>query len=158
VAGGVVEVEQRSGGRLRKERLEDGRVGRDDRLEQTEGRIMALWLLARPRARGLCYGRRGQVAGGIRVPEEVRLALLLRAHASWDEERRVEVERLGQLRPYEAVLSDEAAPKHAKETCRGGVGASAAPAVDADDEYGREKREWSRVWVYCTVPLVDGQG
>jgi hypothetical protein len=57
------------------------------------------------------------------------------------------MEALGQLRAYEAVLSDEAAPKHAKETCRNEVGASAAPAVDADEWYGRVERKWSRVCV-----------
>jgi hypothetical protein len=147
VAGRVVEVEQRARGYLGEQRLQHGRIRCDDALEQAERRIVARGLLALARA-GARNGSGSDVAGGVCVPEKVRLALLLCAHASRGR-RRQQLEALGQLRPYEAVLSDEAARKHTKETCRRRVGASAAPAGVSEAWYGREKREWSRVWECC---------
>lgn len=137
----MVEIEEGDGGYLRKERLQHGRVGCYDRLEQTEARIMlALWLLAPSRAGRGGDGSRGVVVvvvvvvTGVGVPEEIRLALLLRAHAALGRQQRRrrrgrQMEALSQLRPYEAILTDEAARKHTKETCRRKVGASAAPVM-----------------------------
>jgi len=152
VAGGVVEVEEGDGGHLGQQRLQDGRVGRDDRLKQAEGRIVRLGLLPRPR------GRRRSADEGVgaipvavagtcvfRVPEEVRLALLLRAHAGqW---RVWQLEALGQVRPYKAVLSNETAGKHAIETCRlqrrGRAVCSAGSSVGVVVRAG--EATWSRV-------------
>lgn len=90
----VVELEDGEGGELREERFQDGGVGRHDRLEEAEGGFLAARIRVllgrggdagdggRGRGRGCCRGAGGIAAmAGIAVPEEIRLALLLRAHA-----------------------------------------------------------------------------
>jgi hypothetical protein len=168
VAARVVQVEQRARRDLGEQRLQHGRVRRDDGLEQAERRIVGVdrRLLAPPREgarRARSRGRSRRCGVGRRAPEEVRLGLLLRAHAARRRVRQhVEVEALGQRWPYEAVLSDEAARKHAKESdmqegsrgvCSAGEVGGAVQAGSESDRvcmYGDRSwkwmhgREWSR--------------
>ena len=81
MARGVVEFEERGGRCLGEERFEHRRIRRDDRLEQAEGgrsfacgaHCSGVW----------CRGGGAGGLAGVAVPKQVRLALVLRAHAGW---------------------------------------------------------------------------
>jgi hypothetical protein len=162
VAARVVQVEQRARRDLGEQRLQHGRVRRDDGLEQAERRIVGVdrRLLAPPREgarRARSRGRSRRCGVGRRAPEEVRLGLLLRAHAARRRVRQhVEVEALGQRWPYEAVLSDEAARKHAKESDmqEGSRGVCSAGEVGGAVQAGSESDrvcmygDWSWMWMH----------
>lgn len=137
----MVEFEEGDGGYLREERLQDGWIGRDNGLEEAEDGIL-------PTSAGLSYraGGRGRCLGagtGLIVPEEVRLALLLRAHAWW----RPRVGGLAKARPGRQSggtgRHGHIQKRHAEDSkgvCRARTGARGSVGTSGGSDCGRVPR------------------